>query len=409
MIYSLAVWLYGGVIRLAAFFHPKAKAWVTGRKGLFRHIAAQYRKEGTTVWFHCASLGEFEQGRPVMEALKEKMPDIRIVLTFFSPSGYEVRKDYRGADHVFYLPLDTRRNARRFVELIDPDLVVFVKYEFWYHFLRVLDERRVPVVLISAIFRPEQWFFRWWGRWFLRMFRVYRKIFVQDDTSAALLRARGIRQVEVAGDTRFDRVVAVASSRKRIPVAEVFGADRTVVVAGSTWKEDETLLARYINARIRPYKWIIAPHEIHRTHLAWLKEQLKIPTLFYSEADKQRPEAAEVLIIDNIGMLSSLYAYGKVAYIGGGFGAGIHNILEAAVYGMPVLFGPRYEKFREAVELVRRGGAFPVEDGESLESRLNLLYDDIPARERAAEIARTFVMESAGSTDVIVNNLLKLF
>jgi len=407
VIYSLAIHLYGMAIRVASWFDPKARAWVKGRKGLFGGIAAEYRKEGKTVWFHCASLGEFEQGRPVMEALRARDPQVRIVLTFFSPSGYEVRKNYRGADHVFYLPLDTRRQARRFLGLIDPDLVVFVKYEFWYHFLDELRRREVPVVLISAIFRPGQWFFRWYGRWFLRAMEVYRTIFVQDERSARLLRERGLERVVVAGDTRFDRVVAIARSRKQIEAARRFSADRTVVVAGSTWREDETLLLGYLNARVRPYKWIIAPHEIHPSHISWLQERVKVPSLLFSEAEEKDPAAAEVMIIDNIGMLSSLYAYGKVAYIGGGFGAGIHNVLEAAVYGMPVLFGPRYGKFREAVDLVERKAAFPVHDGKDLEKRLNILYDDLHAREEAAARARSYVEESAGSTRLIVDNLLK--
>lgn len=407
--YSLAVRMYGLFICIASLFNSKAAAWCRGRKGLFRHIEATYEKKGRTVWFHCASLGEFEQGRPVIEALKERDPSLQVVLTFFSPSGYEIRRDYPQADHVYYLPLDTRAHARRFLDFIRPDLAVFVKYEFWYFFLTTLKEREIPVVLISALFRPGQWFFRWYGRPFLKVMKSFRRIFVQDETSERLLKECGVDAVEVSGDTRFDRVIAIASARREIPVAGAFCGDRTVVVAGSTWKEDETLLMKYINRRVRPYKWIIAPHETDPAHVQWIMERLQVPAMRYSEREEKDPAEAEVLVIDNIGMLSSLYAYGKVAYIGGGFGSGIHNVPEAAVYGMPVLFGPRYRKFREAVDLVQLGGAFPVTDAGEAEQWLNRFYDDIPAREKAGAVARKYVLASAGSTGKIVNNLLTFF
>ncbi len=397
------------LIRLSSPFNPKAAAWCRGRKNYFRALRSTYTKRGKTVWFHCASLGEFEQGRPVIEAMRERDPSLQVVLTFFSPSGYEIRKHYEHADHVFYLPLDTRVHARRFLDIIRPDLAVFVKYEFWYFFLTELRGRQVPAVLISGIFRPGQWFFRWYGRRFLRVMESFRRIFVQDEASEMLLRTHGITVVEVTGDTRFDRVIAIAEGRKEIPVAEVFAGDRTVVVAGSTWKEDETLLLKYINARERPYKWIIAPHEIGASHVDWIMERLKVPAMRYSEREGKDPEKAEVLVIDNIGMLSSLYAYGKVAYIGGGFGSGIHNVPEAAVYGLPVLFGPRYRKFREAVELAERGGAYPLENGKELARLLNLFYDDHHKREKAGTVAREYVCASAGSTEKIVNNLLTFF
>ena len=407
--YSLAVRLYGLAICIVSLFNPKAAAWCRGRRHFFRHLEASFSKRGRTVWFHCASLGEFEQGRPVIEALKERDPSLQVVLTFFSPSGYEVRKDYDKADHVCYLPLDTPGNARRFLDIVQPDLAVFVKYEFWYCFLTTLKKRQIPVVLISAIFRPGQWFFRWYGRRFLRVMESFQKIFVQDEASEELLRAHGITAAEVTGDTRFDRVITIAEGRKEIPLAAAFAGDRTVVVAGSTWKEDETLLLKYINARERPYKWIIAPHEIGSAHVDWIMERLKVPALRYSEEKDSDPAKAEVLVIDNIGMLSSLYAYGKVAYIGGGFGSGIHNVPEAAVYGLPVLFGPRYRKFREAVELTARGGAYPLENGGELTRLLNLLYDDQEKRGKAGAIAREYVYTSAGSTEKIVNNLLTFF
>ncbi len=409
LLYSLAVRVYGLLVCVASLFNPKAAAWCRGRKGLFRHIEETRLKKGRTVWFHCASLGEFEQGRPVIEALKERDPSLQVVLTFFSPSGYEIRKDYALADRVYYLPTDSRAHARRFLDLVRPDLAVFVKYEFWYFYLTTLKERNIPAVLISAIFRPGQWFFKWYGRSFLRVMRGFRRIFVQDKASEQLLRKHGIEAVEVAGDTRFDRVVAIAAAREEIPVAKAFCGDRFVVVAGSTWKEDETLLLGYINRRERPYKWIIAPHETTPSHVHWLMEQLEVPARRYSERQEKDPARAEVLVIDTIGILSSLYAYGQVAYIGGGFGSGIHNVLEAAVYGMPVVFGPRYKKFREAVQLVERGGAFPFEKADELEQLLNRFFDEASFRRNAGAIAREYVIVSAGSTDKIVNNLLTFF
>ena len=408
-LYSLAVRLYGLAICTVSLFNPKAAAWCRGRRHYFRRLEEIFSRRGKTVWFHCASLGEFEQGRPVIEALKERDPSLQVVLTFFSPSGYEVRKDYDKADVVCYLPLDTPGNARRFLDIVQPDLAVFVKYEFWFHFLTTLKKRAIPVVLISAIFRPGQWFFRWYGRRFLRVMECFSRIFVQDEASQKILARHGIKTVEVAGDTRFDRVMAIAAARKRIPLAEAFAGDRTVVVAGSTWKEDETLLLSYLNRRVRPYKWIIAPHEIHPSHIAWLTERLQVPFMLFSEGDARDPAKVEVLVIDNIGMLSSLYAYGRLAYIGGGFGSGIHNVPEAAVYGVPVLFGPRYGKFREAVDLVRLGGAYPLENATELERLLNRFYDDVAAREKAGAAARDYVRASAGSTEKIVNNLLTFF
>ena len=334
---------------------------------------------------------------------------MRVVLTFFSPSGYEIRKDYALADHVYYLPLDTRSRARRFLDLVRPDLAVFVKYEFWYFFLTGLKERDIPAILISAIFRPGQWFFKWYGRPFLKVMKSFRIIFVQDGASELLLRRHGVEEVEVAGDTRFDRVIAIATARREIPVAGLFSGDRHVVVAGSTWKEDEVLLLKYLNRRVRPYKWIIAPHETDPSHVQWIMDRLQVPAMRYSEREEKDPEGAEVLVIDNIGMLSALYAYGKVAYIGGGFGNGIHNVPEAAVYGLPVLFGPRYRKFREAVDLVERGGAFPVTDAEEMEQMLNRFYDDGAWRQNAGAIAREYVFASAGSTRKIVDKLLTFF
>ncbi len=408
IIYRTVLFFYGLAICAVSPFNRKARAWCAGRRNYFRRLKNNYRKEGKTVWMHCASLGEFEQGRPVIEALKEKDPGISVVLTFFSPSGYEVRKEYPGAGHVYYLPLDTPRHARRFLEIIRPDAAVFVKYEFWYFYLTALKKRGIPVFLISAIFRPGQWFFRGYARKFKGLLHSFTKIFVQDKDSEQLLREHGIQHVQVAGDTRFDRVVSIARVRKKIPVAEHFTQGQPTVVAGSTWREDEEFLFKYINRRVRPYRWIIAPHEIYPGHLKQIAGALQVPFVFFSEAEQKDYTRADVLVIDNIGMLSSLYAYADVAYIGGGFGSGIHNILEAAVFGVPVIFGPRYGKFREARELVRLGGAFSFRKGEQLDALLTDFYENQDARHRAGVTCQQFVNNSAGSTDIIVNNLLMI-
>jgi len=407
-IYRSILLIYGFSICLASLFNKKAGAWCSGRKNYFTRLKKTYRRKGKTVWVHCASLGEFEQGRPVIESLKKKNPDISVVLTFFSPSGYEVRKNYKEANYVLYLPLDTPRNARRFMEIIQPDIAVFVKYEFWYFFLMALKERRIPVFLISAIFMHDQWFFKGYAGKFRKLLNVFSEIFVQDTASEQLLKKHGLKNVRVAGDTRFDRVLTIARARKKIPVAENFKADHLAVVAGSTWKEDEEYLFKYINQKIRPFKWIIAPHEIYPAHLKWIAGRLQVPFVFYSEAGQKDYSNADVLVIDNIGMLSSLYAYADVAYIGGGFGNGIHNILEAAVFGVPVIFGPKYRKFREATELIRLKGAFSYQKGDQLSTLLSEFYDNEPIRNKSGQICQQFVNNSSGGSEIIVNNLLMI-
>ncbi len=406
IIYRIVILFYGLAICVASLFNRKARAWCAGRKKYFTRLKKIYRHHDKTIWIHCASLGEFEQGRPVIEALKEKNPDFSVVLTFFSPSGYEVRKDYKGADYVLYLPLDTPRNANRFLEVIQPEVAVFVKYEFWYYFLSALKKRNIPVLLISAIFRQDQWFFKRYARRFRALLAGFNKIFVQDRDSESLLIKNGITEVQVAGDTRFDRVLAIAYTRKVIPEAGNFKGNNMVVVAGSTWKEDEVHLFKYINGKIRPYKWIIAPHEIYPAHLKWITGELQVPYVFFSQAGQKDLQDVDVLIIDNIGMLSSLYAYADVAYIGGGFGSGIHNILEAAVFGVPVIFGPNFHKFREARELIRLKGAFPIQGSKDMEKILSVFYDDESARSKAGGKCKRFVNNSSGSTKIIVNNLL---
>jgi 3-deoxy-D-manno-octulosonic-acid transferase len=403
-IYSAAVWFYGLGIFAASFFNPKARLWIQGRKKIFRQIEDKVKNDNV-IWVHASSLGEFEQGRPVIEEIRHRYPQSKILLTFFSPSGYEIRRNYGGADCIFYLPLDTQHNAVRFISLIKPAMAIFVKYEFWYHYLNQLQKNHVPVYLISGIFRPGQVFFRWYGKWFRKMLGYFDHLFVQNRESLALLQGISVNNVTLAGDTRFDRVQQIAASTREIPLAARFKGDRACVVAGSTWPGDENILIRYINSCDEPVKFIIAPHEIHEEHIRRIIQQLKKPFVRFSEATDTSVPDKSVLIIDNIGLLSSLYRYGDIAYIGGGFGKGIHNILEAATFGLPVIFGPNYAKFNEAIELTRLGGAVSFAGTNELQARLNHWLSDKEDRLKAGAISKEFVHRKAGATSVIVNHL----
>ncbi len=365
------------------------------------------RFQNRLVWFHAASLGEFEQGRPVIEALKEKEPDTVIVLTFFSPSGYEIRKNYKGADHVFYLPQDTKRNAELFVKKIAPDAAVFIKYEFWYHYLYELHKNEIDTFLISATFNKNQPFFKSWGKIYKRMLKFFTVIFVQDNESVSLLNSIGINKNKHAGDTRFDRVKQIAENAQKLEKIEKFRTDgRPIIVCGSTWPADESILLRYINQNSYDYKWIIVPHEIDESHIKNIIRNCQKSIVRYSD-EKADFASAEVLIIDCIGILSSVYGYGKIAYIGGGFGTGIHNTLEAAIYGIPVIFGPKYEKFREAVELIENQGAFSI----SNEQDFREIIDELNATDERTEEygirAYAYTNTQFGATEIIMKRLCK--
>jgi len=403
-IYSAAVRFYGLGIFAASFFNPKARLWINGRKNISGKIE-NIAKNDSVIWVHAASLGEFEQGRPVMEEIRHRFPQFKILLTFFSPSGYEIRKNYNGADYVFYLPLDTKHNASRFIALIKPAMAIFVKYEFWYHYLDQLHKNQIPVYLISGIFRPGQVFFRWYGKWFRKMPGYFEHLFVQNKESLALLHGISVTNVTLAGDTRFDRVLQIAAATREIPIAARFKGDNVCVVAGSTWPGDESLLIRYINSCDETVKFIIAPHEIHEEHIRKIIQQCEKSFVRYSEATETSVQDKQVLIVDNIGLLSSLYRYGDVAYIGGGFGKGIHNILEAATFGLPVIFGPNYAKFNEAIELKGLGGAVSVTAMDELQSLLNHWLSDKADRLRAGSVSKQFVHDRAGATSVIVNRI----
>ena len=421
-LYNLFLFLYSVGIRVASAWNPKAKKWLNGRRNVFAAINNQRpMANGQPIWMHCASLGEFEQGRPLLEQLKAEDPQQQIVLTFFSPSGYEVMKDYRGADHVFYLPMDSPANAKEFLDAIKPSLVLWVKYEYWFYYLTELKQRNIPTILISGIFRPNQPFFKWYGEIWKKMLESFTHFFVQNAESKELLATLGHTQnVSINGDTRFDRVLEIAENFMPVPYIEAFCGDSQVIVAGSTWEEDEIELLHFVNVH-QQIKFIIAPHEIDKANLHDVKDEFP-RSIFYSVLVKENltgkpvDEAKDshnppdhqlstpnVLIIDNIGMLSRLYKYATVTYVGGGFGAdGVHNVLEAAVFGKPVVFGPVYEKFDEAIGLVNAGGGISIDGPVNLEVALNGLLNDEQERMRRGEAAKNYVLENAGASKKII-------
>jgi 3-deoxy-D-manno-octulosonic-acid transferase len=405
ILYHLVISMYLAVIQISAMFVKKSRVWKQGRRGLFRQMREAAGHQKHLAWFHCASLGEFEQGRPVIERFREQFPAYTILLTFYSPSGYQIRKSYKGADYVFYLPADTCSNAKMFLDLWKPDIAVFIKYEYWYNFLHALRKRNIPVVVVSAIFQPGQHFFRPFGGWFRKHLRDVSHFFVQDQQSEDLLRGIGIRQVTLSGDTRFDRVVAIARKPIEIWQMEAFVKDQTILIAGSTWEADEKILAHVWQQRTSPMKILVAPHQIREEGIRRLVNQFGKHARRFSELKETVPYDTEVLIIDSIGMLSQLYRYGDIAYIGGGFGKGIHNILEAATFGLPVIFGPRYQTFREAVDLTERGGAFAVRSEKEASDVLNALLNDLTYRQQAAAICKHYVSEKAGATDLVMDGL----
>ncbi len=404
-LYNLFIHLYHLAIRIIGLFNNKARLWVRGRKDIFRRLENEISHDRPIVWFHCASLGEFEQGRPVIEACKETFPQKRILLTFFSPSGYEIRKNFPGADYIFYLPVDTRYNSQQFIRIVKPELAVFVKYEYWFNYMHELHQKQIPQVFISAIFRPEQRFFSKLGRWQLKQLSKVNRFFVQNQESADILKTAGIQQVTVSGDTRFDRVFSIARQKKDFPLIRIFKGDSRLLLAGSTWPADEEIILEIIHADQMNLKFVIAPHEVDPERIQSLMSKIPGKPVQYSEADENNVIDAKVLVINNIGILSHLYQYASLAYIGGGFGVGIHNILEASTFGNPVIFGPRYQKFREAVDLIERGGAFSISSSsEFLEIATTLLTDN-QKLENASVKAKKYVEEMRGATKIIIDNL----
>jgi 3-deoxy-D-manno-octulosonic-acid transferase len=401
-LYNVSIFLIGLVIRMATPFHSKAKAFVTGRKGVMKQLSGFFSKGNQKViWVHCASLGEFEQGRPIIECIRTEFPQYVVLLTFFSPSGYEIRKNYDKAAMVTYLPLDTPKNARRFVEAVKPSLAIFVKYEFWYHYANELNKRNIPSISISSIFRKGQIYFQPLGSLNRQILKNFSHFFVQNYESVSLLKSIGINNVTVAGDTRFDRVYEIVQKSNGIPIAQKFKGDQKVFVVGSSWPEDMEVLMPFINEN--KLKFIIAPHEISESTISALEKSLQVRSIRYSQAENVPTlDEYNVLIIDNIGMLSKLYRYGEFAYVGGAFGKGLHNILEASCYGVPIFFGNKnYERFQEAVDLLNRGGAFDVRDYPDLKEKYEML--NVPRTFiLACEVTRQYVEENLGATEKIM-------
>lgn len=393
-------------VRIAAFFDSKVRKMWRGEQASFDVLREHVEASAHYIWFHAASLGEFEQGRPLMEAIRRDYPEYKILLTFFSPSGYEVRKNYQGADIITYLPIDTISNARRFLRLVRPVMAFFVKYEFWYNYLHILRHREVPVYSVSSIFRPGQIFFRPYGRQYGRVLRCFTRFFVQNEESRRLLYSIGIKQVDVVGDTRFDRVLQVKQERKRLPLIEQFvGTSHRVFVAGSSWLPDEELFLRYFSSHPE-WKLIIAPHVIEEEHLAQIRQLLQGKKVVrYTQSDQVAVADADVLLIDCFGLLSSVYHYGQVAYVGGGFGVGIHNVLEAAVWGMPVIFGPNNKHFQEAQGLIAAQGGFEVSDDAGFAQLMNRFAEDEDYLQKSAHCAADFVQNLTGATEKVLNTV----
>jgi 3-deoxy-D-manno-octulosonic-acid transferase len=400
-IYKIGIALFTVIIKFASLFNQKAKLFTQGRRNIFEQISIKIDPSDRPIWFHFASLGEFEQGRPVLEKIKTINPTQKIVITFFSPSGFEIRKNYSEADGIFYLPMDTASNAKKFLELVNPSIAIFTKYEFWFHYFHQLHQKQIPLYLISGIFRPSQAFFKWYGGFNRSILRCVTHFFVQNEESANLLKGININKVSVNGDTRFDRVHENASSPKRLQVIEEFCGSSSIFIAGSTWPADEKLLHSF-SEKYPNWKLIIAPHEVNEQHIMEIEKIFPQAVKFSSLKSQTLDNQAQVLIIDNIGMLSSLYQYGTVAYIGGGFGAGIHNTLEAAAFGLPVIFGPKYVKFQEAKDLIAIGAAQSISNEESLLSA----FEHFKMNDKAAAAAANYVVKKKGATDAIINLIL---
>ena len=404
--YNIVIYIYLIGVAIASCFNKKVKKMWAGERQALKVLREKVDPNARYIWFHAASLGEFEQGRPLMEYLRKTHPEYKILLTFFSPSGYEVRKNYEGADIICYLPLDTIRNARRFLRAIKPVMAFFIKYEFWYNYLHILQHRGIPTYSVSSIFRPDQIFFQWYGKGYGRVLKCFTHFFVQNIESKNLLAKLDIHDVEVVGDTRFDRVLQIKEASKQLPLVEKFTENTSkVFIAGSSWLPDEEVFLKYFNLH-KDWKLIVAPHVIGEDHLAQIFELLKGRRVVrYTEATEENVKEAEVLIIDCFGLLSSIYHYGTISYVGGGFGVGIHNVLEAAVWDIPVIFGPNNKRFQEAQGLIMTGGGFEINDYQSFRDLMLRFETDEMFLQTSKKHAGEFVKGRAGATEKIMGSL----
>jgi 3-deoxy-D-manno-octulosonic-acid transferase len=404
MIYNLAMYILELGVKLAALFSDKPAKMVKGYREVFDLLQRKIDRNAQYIWFHAASLGEFEQGRPLIERIRKEYPQYKILQTFFSPSGYEVRKNYDGADIVCYLPIDTPSNVKKFVDLVNPCMVFFVKYEFWQNYLNTLNKKGVPVYSVSSIFRPNQIFFRWYGKGYQQVLKTFAHLFVQNEESKQLLAGIGVNNTTVVGDTRFDRVLDICAAAKQLPLVQKFKGDALTFVAGSSWGPDEDIFIKYFNAHPE-MKLIIAPHVVNDSHLKEIESKLQRSCVRYTKATEENVQQADCLIIDCYGLLSSIYRYGEISYIGGGFGVGIHNVLEAAVYGIPVIFGPNNKKFREAQHLLANKGGFEINDYEDFEQLMNRFLGDEAYLKQSGKAAGDYVKGNAGAMEKIMKRV----
>ena len=404
ILYNFGIYTYKNIVNIASFRNTKARKMKQGHREVFHYLAQNADPEGGYIWIHASSLGEFEQGRPIIEAIKAHYPEQKIAITFFSPSGYEVRKNYPKADLICYLPFDLPNNVNRFLNILKPKQAIFIKYEFWGNYLNALAKRNIPTYIISAIFRPSQIFFRPYGGYFRRILQNFEHLYVQDENSKKLLKDIGITKVSVTGDTRFDRVLEIRSQAKELPLIEQFSKGNFTLIAGSSWPKDEEIFIDYFN-RHPEMKLIIAPHEIHEEHIQFILSRLNRTAIRYTQADEKNIQKADCIIIDCFGLLSSIYRYGQVAYVGGGFGAGIHNVPEAAVYGIPVIFGPNHKKFKEAKELIIAGGGFSISRSEDFELVMDRLLENKEFLSKAGITAGQYIQNNSGASKKILKEL----
>lgn len=405
-LYNLTIYIAGFFLKIIALFSPKIKLFVEGRKNVFSVLEEKIKANDKTIWFHSASLGEYEQGLPVIEKIKEKHPSHKIIITFFSPSGYEVRKNNTVADVTIYLPLDTKSNAKRFLKLVHPEFAFFIKYEFWLNYLKELEKSKTPTYLISGIFRDRQMFFKWYGGFYRKALNAFTYFFVQNESSKQKIEAIGFKNVIVSGDTRFDRVNAILERDNTLDYVENFKNNQLTIVIGSSWPKDEALLIEYINQAPENVKFIIAPHNIKTEQIANLKSQIKKSTVLFSEKDNKDLSNYNVFIIDTIGILTKIYSYGTIAYVGGGFGnPGIHNILEPATFGIPIVIGPNYSNFAEAVSLVELGGCISITNFLELKEILDRLINDPKLLTEKSHICKSFIQNNKGATNTIMKTV----
>ncbi len=407
-LYNILVFIAGIFLKIAAPFNKKIKLFVDGRKETTSKIRSVISKNDKVIWMHCASLGEFEQGRPILEKLKSQRPFFKLVLTFFSPSGYEVRKNYKGADVVCYLPLDSIKNAKKFIDLLHPQLAIFIKYEFWPNLLKELKNSNIETVLVSGIFRENQIFFSWYGGWMRKSLDTFSQFFVQDENSKQLLNNLNVNNVTVSGDTRFDRVYEITQQNNHLDFISAFKDNRYTLVAGSTWKEDEDLLVDYINNKASENeKFILAPHNIDAKDVLELKKSILKKVVLFSERKTNDLKDFQVFIVDTVGILTKIYSYADIAYVGGGYTkTGVHNVLEPAIFGVPILIGPNYHKFNEAVELVEKKACYVADNSQKLSVLLNKFFQEEYYKQKAGKKALNYVENRTGATAIILNYLI---